>query len=247
MIFDSRIFLGESFDGKKKDPDVLLRSMDKCEIDMALACPFKPISYDLHEANSKLSGMIHPYQDRFVGAARIDPWQADAVDTLHYGIETLGMRAVYLNPWEENFQANAEILDPVMSAAESNNVPVILAAGYPWVSEALQILNLALRWPDVNIIMTNGGQINISGLGQANATLALVQSPNLHIDTAGIYRQDFIDETVADIGGERVLFGSGSPYFDQCYEIKRVKVAEVSEKDRSLIFYENAKRLLKFV
>ena len=244
MKFDFRVFLGESFDGKKMEAGALLRSMDSNEIEMALACPFKPLSYNLIGANKDLSALIAPHQDRLVGAARIDPWQANAVNTLHYGVEALGLRAVYLNPWEENFQANAKILDPVMAAAESCNVPVILAAGYPWVSEALQILDLALRWPKVNFVMTNGGQINISGLGQANAMLALVQSPNLFIDTAGIYRQDFIDETVVDIGGERVLFGSGMPYFDQQYELMRIKVADVSDDAREKMLWKNAQRLL---
>ncbi len=244
MIFDFRVFLGENFDGKTVTPAELINSMDICEIEMALACPFKPSSYNFHEANSGLSDMVCSHQDRLVGAARVDPWQSDAVSTLHYGIETLGLRAVYLNPWEENFQINSKIMDPVMSAAASADVPVIIAAGYPWVSEALQILDLALRWPEVNIIMTNGGQINISGLGQANVTLALAQSPNLFIDTAGIYRQDFIDETVVDIGGERVLFGSGMPYFNQQYELMRINVANVGDRNREKMLWKNAHGLL---
>lgn len=244
MIFDFRVFLGQSFDSRKLTVTGLLKSMDSIGIDMALACPFKPLSYDLNQANLTLSYQINDHEDRLFGAVRVDPWQPDAVDTLLRGIERKNMRAMYLNPWEENFQVNANILDPLMDIASSKRISVMIAAGYPWVSEALQILDLAKRWQDVQIIMTNGGQINISGLGQANASLALQQSQNLYIDTGGIYRQDFIDETVQELGGQRVLFGSGSPYFDQRYEIKRVEVAEVSESDRDLIFFGNAKRLL---
>lgn len=244
MIFDFRVFLGQSFDGRQRDVNDLLKSMDAIGIDMALACPFKPISYDLNQANMMLAEQIAPHQDRLFGAVRLDPWQTDVTDTLLRGIELKNMRAIFLHPWEENFQANASLLDPIMEIAQSRNIPVIVAAGFPWVSEALQILDLAKRWPGVQIVMTNGGQINISGLGQANASLALQQSQNLHIDTAGIYRQDFIEETVQLLGGQRVLFGSGSPYFDQRYEIKRVELAEVSDNDRALMFYENAKQLL---
>jgi predicted TIM-barrel fold metal-dependent hydrolase len=92
--------------------------------------------------------------------------------------------------------------------------------------------------------MTNGGQINISGLGQADATLALRQASNLCIDTAGIYRQDFIEETIAEFGGERVLFGSGSPYFDQRYEIKRIYLAKVSDAARQAVQGGTARHLL---
>jgi len=103
---------------------------------------------------------------------------------------------------------------------------------------------LAQRWPRVAVVMTNGGQINISGLGQANATLALRQTPNLYIDTAGIYRQDFIEETIEEFGGARVLFGSGAPYFDQRYEIKRILMAKVEDAARQAVQSQTARQLL---
>ena len=81
-------------------------------------------------------------------------------------------------------------------------------------------------------------------LGQADATLALHQTPNLYIDTAAVYRQDFIEETVEAFGAGRVLFGSGSPYFDQRYEIKRVLLAKVDEVAREAMQAGNARRLL---
>jgi len=244
MIFDFRVFLGHSFDGVQQTATGLLKTMDSLNIDMALACPFKPLSYNLDLANSDLSTAIKPHSDRLLGAARVDPWQPDAVDTLRRGLETHGLRALYLNPWEENFRADSSQLDPLLAIAEAHRVPVLIASGYPWVSEALQVRALAQRWPRAPVIMTNGGQFNISGLGQADATLALDQTPNLYIDTAGVYRQDFIEETVEMFGAERVLFGSGAPYFDQRYEIKRVLLAQVDEAARAAMGAGNAHHLL---
>jgi len=244
MIFDFRVFLGHSFDGVQQTATGLLKTMDSLNIDMALACPFKPLSYNLDLANSDLSTAIKPHSDRLLGAARVDPWQPDAVDTLRRGLETHGLRALYLNPWEENFRADSSQLDPLLAIAEAHRVPVLIASGYPWVSEALQVRALVQRWPRVPVIMTNGGQFNISGLGQADARLALDQTPNLYIDTAGVYRQDFIEETVEMFGAERVLFGSGAPYFDQRYEIKRVLLAQVDEAARAAMGAGNAHHLL---
>lgn len=244
MIFDFRVFLGESFDGTTQSVDQLLSTMDALDIEMALAFPFKTISYDLDQANSDLAAVVKSHSDRLLGAARVDPWQPDAVDSFRRAVESLGLRALYLNPWEETFRADLGRLDPLMKVAKAHKLPVVVATGFPWLSEALQVSKLASRWPDVPLVMTNGGQINISGLGQANATLALGKNPNLYIDTAGIYRQDFIEETVEAFGGERLLFGSGAPYFDQRYEIRRVLVAKVSETDRQAMQSGNAKRLL---
>ena len=244
MILDFRVFLGHSFDGTQQTATALLKTMDALNVDMALACPLKPLSYNLEAANADLTASIKGHSDRLVGAARVDPWQPDATDTLRKGFETHGLRALYLNPWEENFRADTPLLDPLLEIAEAQKVPVLIASGYPWLSEALQVRDLAQRWPRVPVMMTNGGQFNISGLGQADATLALDQTPNLHIDTAGVYRQDFIEETVEAFGAERVLFGSGSPYFDQHYEIKRVLQAKVGEAAREAMQLGNAQRLL---
>jgi len=244
MIFDFRVFLGQSFDGTQQTASDLLCTMDSLNIDMALVCPLKPLSYDLKQANADLATSINRHPDRLVGAARIDPWQLDATDTLRLGLERHGLRALFLNPWEENFRVDLEIVDPLLAIAEQHGIPVLMATGYPWLSESLQVSKLAQRWPKVPVVMTNGGQINVSGLGQADATLALRQTPNLNIDTAGIYRQDFIEETIEEFGGERVLFGSGSPYFDQRYEIKRILVAKVDDTERQAVQGGNAQRLL---
>ena len=191
-----------------------------------------------------MASKVDKHAGRLVGAARIDPWQPDAAQMLLWGVESLGLEALYLNPWEETFRADIEQLDEILAVASENKIPVLISAGYPWLSEALQVCKLAARWPEVPIVMTNGGQINISGLGQADVVLALKKAPNLYFDTAGIYRQDFIEEVAEEFGGERVLFGSGAPYFDQQYELMRIRVAKVSQNNRQAMIYGNSHHLL---
>jgi predicted TIM-barrel fold metal-dependent hydrolase len=229
MIFDFRVFVGQSFDGTQQATTELLRTMDLLNVEMALVCPLKPLSYNLDQANANLAASLKDHA---------------AAESLRRGLEVHDLRALYLNPWEESFRADMEQLDSLMQIAEAQASPVLVASGYPWLSGALQVRKLAQRWPNVPVVMTNGGQINISGLGQADATLALRQTPNLYIDTAGVYRQDFIEETVEAFGAERVLFGSGAPYFDQRYEIKRVLLAKVSDAARQAMQGDNALRML---
>jgi len=244
MIFDFRVFLGESYDGTSQTVDELLVRMDELNIEMALACPFKPLAYKLEQANKDLAGAIETHKDRLLGAARVDPWQPNAAELLDWAVEALGFRALFINPWEENFRVDFRQLDELMAVAAEKMLPVLVASGYPWLSEASQVCKLASRWPGVPIVMTNGGQINISGLGQAGAALALRQQGNLSFDTAGVYRQDFIEEMIDEFDGERVLFGSGAPYFDQRYEIRRLQLAKVSEERRQKMAEKNACRLI---
>jgi len=244
MLCDFRVFLGRGFDGVSQTADMLLGRMDSLGIQMAVACPLKPLSYDMEAANAEMVKVIRPHSDRLVGAARVDPWQPAACDMLLRGLESQGLRALYLDPWQESFRIHMDRLDPLMQMAQGHGVPVLVAAGYPWVSESLQVAGLAKRWPQVPIVMSNGGQLNISGLGQSDATLALRQASNLYIDTAGVYRQDFIERTITEFGPERVLFASGAPIFDQRYEIRRAEEVNADIPARRALLGGNALRLL---
>jgi len=122
---------------------------------------------------------------------------------------------------------------------------VLVATGYPWVSEAAQVGDLARRHPDVSLIMTHGGQINISGLGQMDAFEVLRRHSNVCMETSGVYRQDFILEVVDQLGPDRVLFGSNSPRMDVRLEVERVRRANVNEAARTLMLEGNARRVFR--
>jgi uncharacterized protein len=125
------------------------------------------------------------------------------------------------------------------------DVPVLIASGYPWLSEAAQIGDLARRFPSVTIVMTHGGQINISGLGQADAMETLRRGPKVCMETSGVYRQDFLQDVASEIGAQRVLFGSNSPLMDARLEVARVRWADVPETSRELMLGGNARRIFK--
>lgn len=245
MCFDFRSYLGDSFDGRSQTVDALLTAMDAYAVSQTLVMPFKPQQYMLDPVNNWLGNLVRQHNDRLVGAARIDPWQPDALEHLTRAVEIYGLKALYLDPWEESFRIDMPQLDPLVNYAQSHRLPVIIAAGFPWRSEALQALKLVLRWPQVDFVLTNGGQINISGLGQADVTLALSKASNLYIETAGVYRQDFLEETIAAFGAERVLFGSGAPNFDLAYEKKRIELLKISPAEFELVQNGNALRLIQ--
>ena len=232
-MFDFRAFLGTRYDGLTHTADQLLESMDSNGIKRALACPLKSSVSDLRQDNQQLSSEIRQHEGILYGAGRIDPWSETVRDDIRFVINELGFRAILLHPWEENFQVDHERVIEATGVIAEHQIPVIIMAGFPWVSEPLQVLSLAQIFPNLPVIMSNGGQLNISGLGQADATLALRKADNLYIDTAGVYRQDFLEETIEEFTASRVLFGSGSPFFDLAYE--RLRVRKLSITDEELI------------
>jgi predicted TIM-barrel fold metal-dependent hydrolase len=244
VITDSLAFLGDSIFGRSVTPETLFERLDEAEIDRAVVCPAKPRGYHFDAANEALAEAVRAHPDRLTGLARVDPLLGkDAQAELDRSLTELGLSGAFLHPWEETFAVNNPLVDGVIEVARSHSVPVTVAAGYPWLSEGLQVGELAGRFPDVTFVATNGLQINMSGLGQVDAELALQDNDNLLVQTSGVYREDFIERIVRRHGPERVLFASAYPHFDPSLEVRRVQWATFSPEEQRTMLHENASRL----
>jgi predicted TIM-barrel fold metal-dependent hydrolase len=244
MITDSLAFLGESIFGRSVSPEALLARLDGAGIERAVVSPAKPRGYHLAAANDAVAEAVRAHPDRLTGLVRVDPLLGDEAQVeLERGLAELGLRGAFLHPWEETFHIDDPLVDGVVEVAKAHGVPVVVAAGYPWLSEGLQVGELARRFPDVTFVATNGLQINMSGLGQVDAELALADNDNLLIQTTGVYREDFIERIVQRHGPERVLFASAFPHFDPALEIRRVQWAAFSAVEQQTILHDNAARL----
>ncbi len=217
----------------------LIEALDAAGIDRAVVCPQRARGHGYDVENDRVAALVAAHPGRLVGFARVDPLAPGAAAELEraYGI---GLRGLFLHPWEDAFPIGDAAVDPLIGER-----PVIVATGYPWVSEGLQVGELARRHPETAVVATNGAQISISGLGQRDALLALEASPNLAIQTTGVYREDFIEGVARRFGAGRVLFASGFPHFDPRLEVLRVQWApNLDEAAQQAILAGNAARLL---
>ena len=119
---------------------------------------------------------------------------------------------------------------------------MVVEAGHPLVAEALSLSDLARR-VDGTVVMTRGGQVNMAGLAQQSADLALAAAPNLCALSAGMYRQDWLEGCVRRFGAARLLYGSCAPVFDLGYEVERVHRAQMDDDARAAVLGGNAAAL----
>jgi len=244
MIVDAHVYLGSCLFGYGQSLAEIRANMDHLGIDKAVLVPVKPRDYHFAPMNETVAEAVQKHPDRFLGLCRVDPWQAeDAVAEVQRSFETLGACGLYLDPWEENFQANDEIVFPVLQEARRHNKPVVLNAGHVRVSHPTQISDVASRFPDVQFVAANGGQINISGMLLFDARRMLEACPNVAIETSGTYREDFLEQITAEVGEERVLFASRSPIYNQEFEMTRVRLAHLNTAQKQKLWGLNALRL----
>ena len=246
MIIDGLTILGTSINGYRLEAEELLISMDFNGIDKSVIMPVQPMTYRFEPQNEAIAVTQMRYPDRFIGFCRVDPRQGeDAVTELRRCVLQLGLKGLMLHPMEEGYTINEDHAVRVVKEAGSLGVPTIIAAGYPWVAHALQIRSVAERAEEATIIMSHGGQINISGLAQADSFLAMEMCSNLYIGTNGVYRQDFLEDCIDAFGPERVLFTSMTPMFHQGFELDRANSVKMEEANRPLVLGGNMIRILE--
>jgi predicted TIM-barrel fold metal-dependent hydrolase len=244
-LLDAHAHLGQSLFGVGQSVDELLDAMEENGIEQSVVVPLKPRGYHLGPENDRIAAAVKAHPERFRGLARVDPWQGDdALRELRRALDELGLVGLYLHPFEEQFAANDEMVFPLLAVLRERGLPLLLAGGYPGFSHPSQVGDLARQFPEVTIIATHGGQLNISGLLLADAGRMLRANPNVIMETSGIYREDFIEDTVAELGPERVVFGSNAPYMDQGYEAARVRLAHLDDAVKAAIGSENIRRIL---
>jgi len=246
MLIDAHAHLGHSLFDVGQSVDDLLASMDANDIERSIVVPLKPPGYHFGPENDRIAAAVRAHRGRLSGFARVDPWQRDAaLDELRRACDELGLIGLYLHPFEEQFTANDELIFPLLHLLRERQLPLLLAGGYPGFSHPSQIGDLARQFPDLTIIATHGGQLNISGLLLADAGRMLRANPNVIMETSGIYREDFIEDTVGELGAGRVVFGSNAPYMDQGFEAARIHLAHLDDGAKAALGRANILRLCR--
>lgn len=243
-MIDALMLLGDNHFAASLAAADAIGAIDDGRIHGIVAAPARGSDYALPAANDRLAVAVghRPDVRRLV---RVDPRQgAAAAAELRRGITELGCAGLFLHPDEEVFRIQ-EAQDLVAAAAELG-VPTVIVAGIPLRSEPLQVLDLAEAVPHADLVLTSGGQINISGLSMVDAWFALRRSPRIRILSNGEYRQDFLEDVVAELGAERLLFASFAPVFDLGFEIGRIRNIGWDDISRQAIEVGNAAALFGF-
>lgn len=240
---DSLCLVGASLFGDENPPSDLFAEHRAANIGGAVLTTNRPLEYTLAVGNNEVASLIAQTPNNFRQLARVDPNYGGTEEEIVRCINDLRVSGFYLNPQEEFFQINGTKAILTLEKIAATELPVVIEAGVNGHSEAFKAGEIASIFPRTDFILTNGGQLNMSGLGQVEVLKVLEQCPNIRIFTSGMYRQDFLESVVDRFGAERLIFASHSPRFSPEYEILRVLGGHFSTEQRRLILHENARQL----
>lgn len=244
MVFDACVKLGASFKGTCNTAEDYLKEMKENEIDQALIVAEKPLSYDISAGNDYIEEVLDKYPEKFYGAVRIDPWNQEQAKKELSRLSKEGFKAIYLNPWEENYQINSDIVIPIMEYALNNNISIVVESGYVWVSHVTQIADIAERYPKVKILMNNAGQMDLSGYSLTDVKYFMTQRPNLYIGTDAAVGAEWLTEMYRKETYGRVVFETNYPFYEVKLEKARINLGFFDENERVEVYSKNIKQFL---
>jgi hypothetical protein len=132
-----------------------------------------------------------------------------------------------------------------LSRPRAVEMPLVIECGLDDFSRPEHLAAFLEACPPRPVVLTHGGQLNISGLHLAAAEELFKTYAHTFLETSGIYRQDFLERMVDELGYERILYGSGHPLMHEVLELERVRFLPVGEDVQAAIQGGNAARLFE--
>ncbi len=245
MIIDMHTYAGDSLLGESLPPEQLFAAMERHGIDASVVCPMKGLDPFYLEPNREIARLQRAHPGKAIGFARVNPHLGrQAVSVLEEAFDEMGLRGLVLHPWEETFAVNDPKVFPLVECALRRSLPVMLETGYPILSHPLQTADLARRYPEGTFIMTHGGQLDSSGWSMTDAEYVMRGHPNLIMETSGLFADELLERLPGELGPDRLVFGSHSPWLNLGLELKRLERAHMPEETKQRILGGTARKLL---
>ncbi len=194
--------------------DAILTGMDKLVVSLPITSGHvSPES--VKKANDTVAEAIQLYPDILYGMAFVDPVHGshaiEEIDRCINELKFVGVKMYHQYTIDDTMQY------PIIERCIEYNIPILMHAGklnlvpnpQPCISTGLHFRNIAKKYPDAKIIMAH-----IGGGGDWNYQLkGMEECPNIFTDVSGsVYDADMIEDAVAIVGAERILFGTDGSF-----------------------------------
>lgn len=229
------------------EPQAMLRLMAANHIDQAVICHTGSIFDDWRASNdAALQAALS--DNRFIPFACLNP-VIPAADILQLmqTYKRRGCKGIRLYPQHHHYSLTAPIVDEMLAAAAQLALPVVLSVrvimqwGLPTLSTA-EISDAVARHPGVQFVLSG------ANYGETRWLFELMQAaPNVSVEISGMEGFRAVQDALARVGAERILFGAGTPLQYPACSVAKLQVTRMSSAQEEAIRSGNARRLLGLV
>ena len=216
----------------------LFQNEDAAGIEYAVVMPQptpNPDNRALYETAGK--------QRRAILCCQVNPNDAAALDDIRQSATEFGMRVLKIMPAIYHLQLLGPLARSLMSLARELGMVVNIHSGSE-ISHPLAIGALCRRFPDVTVLMDHMGYREWT----SDAIEAARDNPNLFLGTTiAAFETSTIARAIAELGPERVVYGSNWPVVHSDLAVEAIRRAKFGQEAEQLILGGNLARILQIM
>jgi len=244
-VVDAHAHLGPTAAFYIPTPDAaaMVAMMDRVGIAMTGIAPHLAITSDYRRGNDQAAEAVARFPGRFYGYVTPNPHYPDAEAELRRGFDELGLIAIKLHPTTHNYSVADPRCEPIWRFAQERGAVLLC---HTWEGDARCRPSLfgplAEAYPAVRFLLGHSG-------GTTAARTEAIQTaqgrPNIYLEICGSYLTGMeLQRMVADVGAERVIFGTAAPWLDPRFVLGKVAYSGLSDEALQLVLGGNIRRLL---
>jgi uncharacterized protein len=245
VIIDAHNHLGPDVPGlgSCRAPEELLATMESANVTQALVQQHvRHVGYrhDLEQGLEYVADAVHRHLGQLFGCVLVHPFSEYSLTIARAALDSGGFRAVKIWPGAD-YQPTPDRLHAVMKLCRDFSVPLRVHGDIDDPrSSPLALVGLANAYPDVPVIVAHmPGEYTLDGLATVAAGR---QAINLFFDTSTCPSSQ-IGRAIRELGADRVLWGSDSPWWDIEIELMKIRLLGLGDDDFNLVTAGNACRL----
>ena len=153
-------------------------------------------------------------------------------------------RGIKIHPKDHAYDIR-EHGDEIFGFAADHEAFIIAHTGNPGCFPE-DFIPFANGYPDASLILSHLGYSADGALSRQVHALKRAEAGNVYLDTSSkvSISSGLIEWAVAEVGAERLLFGTDTPLNCVACQKARIEYAEISEQGKRAILFENAARLM---
>lgn len=215
------------------DLDGIVRDMDRLGVERVCVFSFSVVFSDEQVGNDYVAAACARYPDRFVGFTGLNPHRGHSemlreLERCH----KLGLRGIKLITHYQGFPAEHPLIE----------------AACRWAHDHRQII-LHHHWgsPEYveHLVSTYPHACFVTGHATAAYAAVMKKHANLFVCSCPVHTPRAVENLVAAIGAERLLFGSDLQDLPIAWGLGPIFCARIPPREKRLILGENLNRLLR--